>query len=156
MDPTLEFASALTSSDHWLMVAITTLLVALAVVVHFEALERLNRAMPRLPMAPRWRILVLIVAIMAVHVAEIWIFGAGIYLSVQVPGLGRVAGVDTLYLLDAVYVSAANYTTLGYGDLTPVGPIRLLMGTEALAGFVLLTWSASFTFLEMQRYWKPR
>ena len=156
MDQTLNFFSALQSADHWLMTAITTLLVALVVLVHFEALERLNRAMPHLPVAPRWRILVLIVAILSVHIGEVWIFGAGIYLSAHTSGLGLVTGVENLKLLDAVYVSATTYTTIGYGDLTPVGPIRLLMGTEALVGFVLLTWSASFTFLEMQRYWMTR
>jgi hypothetical protein len=31
--------------------------------------------------------------------------------------------------------------------------VRFLAGMEALSGFVLITWSASFTFLEMQRYW---
>jgi hypothetical protein len=29
-----------------------------------------------------------------------------------------------------------------------------MTGTEALTGFLLITWSASFTFLEMQRFWK--
>jgi hypothetical protein len=53
-------------------------------------------------------------------------------------------------------VSVATYTTVGYGDLAPVGPIRLIMGLEGLTGFLLLTWSASFTYLEMQRYWPPR
>ena len=36
----------------------------------------------------------------------------------------------------------------------PVGAIRFLVGTEALTGFVLVTWSASFTFVEMQRFGK--
>jgi hypothetical protein len=25
---------------------------------------------------------------------------------------------------------------------------------EALAGFVLITWSASFTYLEMEKFWR--
>jgi hypothetical protein len=28
-----------------------------------------------------------------------------------------------------------------------------MSGLQAVAGLVLITWSASFTFLEMQRYW---
>jgi len=27
-------------------------------------------------------------------------------------------------------------------------------GTEALTGFLLIGWSASFTYLEMERFWK--
>lgn len=156
MIATPTFAEALTSVDHWVIVGITAVLVATTVFVHYEVLERLNYAMPNWRLQPRPRILVLIISIMAVHVIEIWIFGIGIYASAQYPDLGQVTGVASLRLLDAVYVSATTYTTIGYGDLTPVGPIRLIMGTEALTGFVLLTWSASFTYLEMQRYWRPR
>jgi len=53
-----------------------------------------------------------------------------------------------------VYFSAVTYSTVGFGDVIPTGPLRFLVGTEALTGFVLITWSASFTYLEMQRYWK--
>jgi len=27
-------------------------------------------------------------------------------------------------------------------------------GSQALCGFVLITWSGAFTFVEMQRFWK--
>ena len=57
-------------------------------------------------------------------------------------------------LLDFVYFSATVYTTLGFGDLVPTGAVRFLAGTEAVTGFLLISWSASFTFLEMQRFWK--
>jgi hypothetical protein len=56
-------------------------------------------------------------------------------------------------LLDQVYYSAVVYTTLGFGDVVPGGAIRFLTGVESVTGLVLITWSASFTFLEMQRYW---
>ena len=56
--------------------------------------------------------------------------------------------------IDAVYLSTVTYTTVGYGDLIPQGPLRLLLGVEALSGFLLVTWSASFTYLEMQRNWR--
>ena len=35
-----------------------------------------------------------------------------------------------------------------------IGTIRFLAGTEALSGCVLVTWSAAFTFVEMQRFWR--
>ena len=62
-------------------------------------------------------------------------------------------GVENLF--DAVYLSATTFTTLGFGDLAPIGAIRLVSGMEALIGFLLITWSASFTFLEMSRLWRP-
>ena len=57
-------------------------------------------------------------------------------------------------LFDTVYLSATTYTTLGYGDLTPTGNIRFLYGMESLTGLVLVTWSASLTFIELQRQWQ--
>lgn len=32
--------------------------------------------------------------------------------------------------------------------------VIMITGTEALAGLSLITWSASFTFLQMQRIWR--
>ena len=60
-------------------------------------------------------------------------------------------GSDNLF--DAIYLSATTYTTLGIGDLAPVGAVRLVSGMEALTGFLMITWSASFTYLEMSRLW---
>ena len=71
-------------------------------------------------------------------------------------GMGHITGADSFKLLDSVYVSATTYSTLGYGDLVPHGPVRFLLGTEALVGFVLITWSASFAYLEMGHYWGNR
>lgn len=138
------------------LVVLAIVLVASSVFVHFDVLERLNRAIPRARLAPRFRVLLVMIALLLVHCVEVAIFAAGLLLAVDSGYLGHVAGVQSLSLADALYVSAATYTTVGYGDLAPVGPIRLIMGLEALTGFLLLTWSASFTFLEMQRYWPPR
>lgn len=153
---TPDLLTAMASADYWLMVAITATLVVTAVVLHYETLERLNYSISSWRLKQRPRVLALIIFIMVLHIAEIWIFGIGIYLTAQFPNLGHIAGVEPLMLLDAIYVSAVTYTTVGYGDLTPDGPIRLILGTEALTGFVLVTWSASFTYLEMQRYWRSR
>lgn len=153
---TPDLVSALISPSSWLMVLGTLVLVALTVGLHYEALERLNDILPRLGLRVRPRILLLIISIIVVHTAEIWIFGIGIYAIVQFPELGSIVGVAEVKLLDAVYLSATTFTTVGYDDLSPHGPLRLVMGTEALTGFVLVTWSASFTYLEMQRYWRPR
>ena len=59
-------------------------------------------------------------------------------------------------MLDCAYFSFTTFTTLGYGDIEAVGQLRHLTGIEVLAGLMLITWSASFLFLEMQRYWPTR
>jgi hypothetical protein len=54
---------------------------------------------------------------------------------------------------DCLYFSAVTYTSLGFGEVYPVSHARLVAGVESLNGLVLISWSASFTFLAMQRYW---
>jgi hypothetical protein len=45
---------------------------------------------------------------------------------------------------------------MGFGDIHPVGLIRFLSGLEGLTGIVLITWSASFMYIEMQKFWDDR
>ena len=153
---TPDFPTALTSGTYWGVVGITLLVIGLAVVLHYESLERLNRYIPRSKLRPRQRVLALIFGILMAHMIEVWLFGVGIHLVTLHPAFGYITGVNRHELLDAVYLSATTYTTVGYGDLVPHGPIRFLLGSEALTGLVLITWSASFTYLVMQRYWKVR
>jgi hypothetical protein len=69
--------------------------------------------------------------------------------------MGTITGLEHLDMPNVVYFSATTYATVGFGDAVPVGPLRFLTGLEALTGFVMITWSASYTFLEMQRDWRP-
>lgn len=39
-----------------------------------------------------------------------------------------------------------TYTTLGLSEFSPTGHLKLLTGFEALLGFVMLTWSATFFY----------
>jgi hypothetical protein len=72
------------------------------------------------------------------------------------PDTDAILGTSRAPFLDAIYLSSATSSTLGFRDLAPVGPIRFMSGTEALAGFILITWSASFLYLEMEQYWRKR
>ena len=90
---------------------------------------------------------------LGLHIFEIWVFGLAAFLLAQSAQYGAIRPAPSGGFLDYVYFSAITYTTVGFGDFVPTGPIRFLAGTEALTGFLLITWSASFTFLEMQRYW---
>ena len=141
----------------FMVAAATFVIVVTAVLLHYEASALLSRfvTVTRLPQRPR--MLVLIFGLLAAHVAEIWLFGIGGWLLLGVPGSGTLVGAaEHDRLLDVIYFSATSYTTLGYGDVAPVGHVRFLFSTEALTGLVLITWSASLTFLEMQRHWERK
>lgn len=141
------------SGSQLLVGGIAAALSLLCVVFHYEVMSWTSRIVPRLRLAPRGRIVLMILAMLLAHVVEVWAFGL-VYWSLDVyPSLGHLQGTFEEGALDFVYFSVVCFTTLGFGDILPTGAIRVLVGTEALVGLGLVTWSASFAFLEMQRDW---
>ena len=145
--------------SHWGINAVVVFATAVAVLscvlLHYEALNLLSRWLSRREGQRRQRVLFAIVGMLSAHVVEIWIFAVGSMALLAAPAFGAVAGSGD-NLLDLVYLSAMTFTTVGAADAHIAGPIRFLIGTEALTGLVLITWSASFTFLEMERFWRER
>jgi hypothetical protein len=139
------------------VVGITGVAVLLCILLHYEILTALTHGLKKLhTRVRRRRILLMMFGLLALHIAEIWIFGIGYFVMADAQEFSSVTGARN-GLLDMVYFSAVVYSTLGLGDLIPTGALRFMAGTEAITGFLLITWSASFTFLEMQRFWdSPR
>lgn len=133
---------------------INALVVIMAVVIHYECLLRLNDWLPRLNMWSRFRIVAGVLGALIAHALEVWCFGLVYYLMVWSGKWGSLTGQFDGSLLDCVYFSFTTYTTIGFGDISPVGDLKFLTGLEALTGLVLISWTASFLFLEMQKYWK--
>jgi len=52
---------------------------------------------------------------------------------------------------DLVYFAFVNYTTLGYGDVIPVEPWRLLGPITAMNGVLLFGWSTAVIFEVLRR-----
>lgn len=138
---------------------INLLVVGLVVVVHYEALAWISWRLPGLDASHRLRILLGLVGCLLAHVVEVWIFALAYHVLTRfekfggIELFGDIHGAFNPTLLDCVYFSFVNYTSLGYGDLVPVGPLRFLAGLEALIGLVLIAWTASFLFFQMQRNW---
>jgi hypothetical protein len=139
------------------MVVIATAIALLAsFVLHFEGLSWISGVLSRRTGARRRRVLYGVLWALGLHLVEIAIFGVALFWLMQQPGGSDIAGVATPGLTDALYLSAISYSTVGFGDLAPVGPIRLLVAVESLAGLMLIAWSASFTYFEMERNWRER
>jgi hypothetical protein len=56
---------------------------------------------------------------------------------------------------DLVYFAFVNYTTLGYGDVTPVARWRLLGPMTAMNGVLLFGWSTAVIFEVLRRTMTP-
>lgn len=132
---------------------INSIVVAVVVMIHYEFLYRLTAIMPVLRIKHRFRIVLGVFCALIAHAVEIWIFAWAYYLMNNADGWGTLEGRFTGSLLDCGYFSFTTYTTLGFGDIEPVGSLRYLVGIESLTGLVLITWTASFLYIEMQKYW---
>lgn len=139
-----------------LTLLINMLLFVAAIVIHYETLYMMAKHFSQLRITPRYRVLIGVGIIAIAHVIEIWLFAFGYYFMLHTEGFGSLSGNINNSLLDCGYFSFTTYTTLGFGDIEPSGYIRFLTGFESLTGLILITWSASFLFIEMQRYWPKR
>jgi hypothetical protein len=135
---------------------INSAIVILTVLIHYETLYLLAKRLATVQIVHRYRVLLAVMVIMLAHVVEIWLFALGYFFMIHFGDFGTLSGNIDLSLLDCSYFSFTTYTTLGYGDIEPSGYLRFLTGLESLTGLVMITWSASFVFLEMQKYWPKR
>lgn len=123
------------------------------VLTHYEILRLVNDflASTRL-IAERPKVLAALSGAMVSHLAQIALFGLSYY-WLRDNGLGGFGGTFEDSMASFMYFSIETYTTLGFGDIYPVGPLRLICGIESLLGLLMISWTASFTYLEMRRHW---
>jgi len=134
-------------------ILINSSIIAIVVVIHYEVLLLLSSGISKLTLKHRTHIVLGVFGVLIAHTIEVWIFASAYYFMNKTENLGHLEGRFDGSLLDCVYYSFTAYTTLGLGDIVPAGAIRFLSGIEALTGLVLITWSASFLFIKLQRSW---
>ena len=77
---------------------------------------------------------------MAAHIAEVAVWSLA-YMMVGVAPPGT----------DFIYFAFVNYTTLGYGDVTPIERWQLLGPMTAMNGVLLFGWSTAVIFEVLRR-----
>ena len=125
--------------------ALALVMLALTTAVHYEALEFLARTANARSLS-RHRVIGLLTALVGLHLAEVALYAFAYVLGADVFGLGTLRGSSGKAWLDFFYFAAETYSTLGYGDLVPVGALRLVASVEALNGLLLIAWSGAFLF----------
>ena len=78
--------------------------------------------------------------LMAAHIAEVIVWSIA-YAIVDVAPAGT----------DLIYFAFVNYTTLGYGDVTPLLRWHLLGPMTAMNGVLLFGWSTAVIFAVLQK-----
>lgn len=135
---------------------LNSIVVALVVLIHYEFLLQLTTRLPRLNLRHRFRVVLSVFGVLLAHVTEIWLFAFCYYVMHHAEGWGHLEGNFDGSLADCGYFSFTAFTTLGFGDIEPMGELRYLTGIESLAGLVLITWTASFLYYEMRRNWTDK
>ena len=133
---------------------ICVFLIALTTLIHYEVLRAISFYLKSLPIPNRTKLLVVVYGSFFAHALEIAVYGLSIFALHSYAQLGSLVSSTPTSLTTCLYFSAETFTSLGFGDITPTGPLRLLAGFEALNGLLLIGWSASFTYIAMERFWK--
>jgi hypothetical protein len=128
-------------------------LLALSTVIHYEVLRMLTARLPALDIQPRAKLIVVIFGTFLAHTAEIVLYAVAVYILVRYLDAGTLGDASHFSLTQCLYFSSETYSSLGYGDIVPGGPLRMLAGVEVLNGLLLIGWSASYTYIAMERFW---
>ena len=130
----------------------TFLLVLMSVGIHYEILVFISAILKPRRKSQRFHVALAVLFAIGAHILEILTFAIGWFLlyNFDVAALS----MKGCRFEDLLYFSFSTYTSLGFGDIVPLGSARILAGVEALVGLVLIAWTASFTFFEMQQLWE--
>jgi hypothetical protein len=135
---------------------INSIVVAIIVLLHARALYSLSSLTSTLKINKQFMVAISAFGIIVTHILEVWIFAVVYFFLIKSDNFGSLQGNFDGSLMSASYFSFTSYTSLGIGDIIPMGHIRFLVGLEALIGLVMITWSASFLYIEMQKLWSGK
>lgn len=138
---------------------LSALVIAVTSLCTYEILRLVWNLLPRLSVAPRLRVLLIVVPIFAAHILSIWVY-AGVYFVLEnftvagtLSGSVNRAVFTWESFVERLYFSASTYASLGLGEIVPTGHLRMLASAEVLNGLVMIGWTISFTYLTMEQFW---
>ena len=134
-----------------MILLVSAVSVVIAVGIHHEALV-LATILTRNSSPRRFRPGAALMFALFAHLLEIGLF-AWVWQRLVDAGMATL-NIPAPTTLDMFYFSGSLYTSLGFGDIVPIGESRIFAVTEAVIGLVMIAWTASFTYLEMQRNWQ--
>lgn len=80
------------------------------------------------------------------HLIEIAIGALVLWLLLFIPGSGSLGATFGGAPADYLYVAGISFVTLGFAEVEAQGAIRMVVMLLSLAGFMLITWSATFIY----------
>jgi hypothetical protein len=135
-------------------IALAFCLVAITFVFHYRVLLLLGTYVPDVVERTQSRVLFIVIVLFFAHIVEIGFYAVVYALAISSMELGTFDGASVTSPMSYLYYSGVIYTSLGLGDIYPAGHVRFITAVETLNGLMLITWSASFTFIAMGRLWQ--
>ncbi|MBW3097101.1 ion channel [Pseudohoeflea coraliihabitans] len=137
----------------WVLLFIAVAAVAILGVIHHSGILLLRKSTPLARNAPHIAVLFAFQGLLLLHLVEIGLF-AGLYgLLLNFSAAGGFSGEWTGSLVDHIVFSGVTFATLGMTDIKVEGPLRLVVFAQALGGFMVITWSATFLYSLWSRPW---
>ncbi len=133
--------------------AASAIMVYITIFVHYETLTLVSVINDALPKNRHLRLFCIITGVFLAHTLEVWLYAIAYYVLAEWMGLGGVGGDFSESFRSYLYFSTVSYTSLGLGDLYPIGTLRLVTGIEALNGLLLIAWSGTYTYLHVANDW---
>lgn len=118
--------------------------------IHFGLLRYAHQSVGAMPIPDMARFLLVLFAATIGQILAASIFAVAFWLS-QEAGLGGLKDTSPKEGMAIFYFSLVNLTTLGLGDVIPLGHLKFLAAMEAMTGFLLISCSASHIFQLMQK-----
>jgi prepilin signal peptidase PulO-like enzyme (type II secretory pathway) len=131
-------------------------LIVSTTLVHFELMRIIAALEARRILSRRVELLALVLSAFVAHLIGIGLYAAAFAWLHYDPGYGHLGGHIDESIADFFYFSLTCYTTIGFGDVHPVGELRIMAGLEGLNGLVLIAWSAALTFGAVQKMRRRR
>ncbi len=139
---------------NFLIVSLIALfLLFVTVIVHYYVLRRLTVFIKRESSGPS-AVVVIVMVLFFTHFIEVLVYALFYYFAGTYTQLDVTNGTEVYEFNSAIYLSLLSYSSLGFSGIQPIGALRFIAGFEALNGLLLITWSASFTFLAMGKLWE--
>jgi|TARA_R100000306_G_C4272256_1_gene90767 hypothetical protein len=129
-------------------------LMGASVLLHFQAMVLTRRGLSASAMARHTGTLLGMGAMAAAQLLSVTTYAAAYLILERWLGIGQLAGELEGGFIDQFYFSLMSFTTLGVGDIHPLGAFRIISGIEALNGFALIGWTASFGYSLMRDGWE--
>lgn len=120
-------------------------------IYHHFTLRALDRLAGGVERHPDRTLIGIFMGLFAVHFSEILIYALVYKELLEFDRIGQLSGQYEGSWEDLVYFSGINFATLGFTQIEASGPIRLISMLQSLLGFMLITWSATFTYSVWQR-----